>query len=111
MGRSGIIMIRGLQIFILTSLALAHCGPISVEEYGNLDARGLDGLGHGNILRALDSLGSGNILRRVDRLGGGNILRRLDSLGGGNVLRRLDSLGGGNVLRSALDSLLRGNIL
>merc|ERR1712038_139320 len=99
MGRSGTIMIRGLQIFLLTCLALAQAGPISVEEYRGLDTRGLDGLGHGNILRALDGLGSGNILRRVD------------GLGGGNILRRLDSLGGGNVLRSALDSLGRGNIL
>merc|ERR1712203_340658 len=87
MGSAIITMISGLQIFLLTSLALAHAGPISVEEYRGLDARGLDGLGHGNILRALDSLGSGNLLRRVDGLGGGNILRRLDSLGGGNVLR------------------------
>ena len=40
--------------------------------------------------RALDSLGGGHILRSLDSLGGGHILRQLDSLGGGNILRGLD---------------------
>merc|ERR1712172_412545 len=55
--------------------------------------------------RALDSLGGGHLLRRVDSLGGNRLLRRLDSLGGSALLRNLDSLGGGQLLLRQLDTL------
>merc|ERR1711934_573747 len=48
--------------------------------------------------RALDSLGGGHLLRRLDSLGGSALLRNLDSLGGGQLLlRQLDTLGGNHL--------------
>merc|ERR1712154_227689 len=68
-------------------------------------------MGAGSVLpiqeeaRGLDSLGGGHLLRRVDSLGGNRLLRRLDSLGGSALLRNLDSLGGGQLLLRQLDTL------
>merc|ERR1712062_445751 len=90
MGADGSTMTTMLVLHLL-AVSLIAGSALPVQE----EARGLDSLGGGHLLRRIDSLGGNRLLRRLDSLGGSNLLRSLDSLGGGQLLlRQLDTLGG-----------------